>query len=618
MAEGHASTSGRPLARSLDPLAGESVGGYLLRLACRLHLPPIRLARLTGCTKHSTTTQLGRRLLLDLDVQGFAHATRLSDDEAGALTLIPRADRYPPLARSLAAAAPRPSHEDWLFNDIPRYCPQCLAGDRSTVQQQYGGPWKTIWHLPIVFACPDHEVFLQHGCPQGHPLGQAATTQLITRAADSTLHPAQCRRPDPGQPASRGRKGRSCGARLDQSGGPGPPRPSTSMLKTQRRLLDLLGPGHPAEEAASHFTDLRVVTALLCTTWPSGRDMIDPDVRGTVDEHVRALSAGSRQAFDRPPREPAATAALLTAAATLLDAPDLGEVLAQHTRAAREGRPSRAPWTQVFDRHESSCSENLRQAAAPVTRAYRRVGFRGTKAPVRADGYRPEHVPAFLEQHWYEKHLAPLQTGSCTKSLRRLGAVLLVQQAAGGAMGDAADFLGINPAGGQYAITTRTYQWLNDQAPDRFTKALRDMAEDMDLASGLIDYRRRREALRNWSLAPGTWHEIITSLPPVPGPVRPNLDDRKRQEASAFIWARITGGEPLFAPRLIEAGQPDHVRRAWLLRRGSTWFQLGRPDPLNHYAALRARLNQHADELAKKIDDHAKTQWFQQARPGSN
>jgi hypothetical protein len=104
-------------------------------------------------------------------------------------------------------------------------------------------------------------------------------------------------------------------------------------------------------------------------------------------------------------------------------------------------------------------------------------------------------------------------------------------------MGDAADFLGINPAGGQYAITKGTYQWLSDQAPDRFTKALRDMAARLDPASGLTDYRRRREALRNWSLAPGTWHEITTSLPPVPGPVRPSLDDRKRQEASVFIWA---------------------------------------------------------------------------------
>ena len=158
--------------------------------------------------------------------------------------------------------------------------------------------------------------------------------------------------------------------------------------------------------------------------------------------------------------------------------------------------------------------------------------------------------------------------------------------------------------------------WLGND-PDRFTKALRDIAEGLDLTSGLTNYRRRRESLQNWSLTPSTWHEIITSLPPVPGPVRPSLDDRKRQEASAFIWARITGGEPLFAPRPIEAGQPDHVRSAWLLRRSNTWFQLTRPDPLNHYAALRALLNKHADQIAKKIDDDAETRWFQQSRPGS-
>lgn len=100
-----------------------------------------------------------------------------------------------------------------------------------------------------------------------------------------------------------------------------------------------------------------------------------------------------------------------------------------------------------------------------------------------------------------------------------------------------------------------------------------------------------------------TWQEIITCQPPVPGPVQPTLDDRKHQEASAFVWAHVVQGELKFAPRPIEAQQPENVRRAWLLRRASTWFQLSRPDPLNHYAALRTLLVQRADELAKKIDD---------------
>jgi len=70
----------RPLARSLVPLAGESLAGYLLRLSCRLGISPLELARLTGCADGSSPA-ISRRLLLTLDVQRFAQATRLSAGE---------------------------------------------------------------------------------------------------------------------------------------------------------------------------------------------------------------------------------------------------------------------------------------------------------------------------------------------------------------------------------------------------------------------------------------------------------------------------------------------------------------------------------------------------------
>lgn len=89
----------------------------------------------------------------------------------------------------------------------------------------------------------------------------------------------------------------------------------------------------------------------------------------------------------------------------------------------------------------------------------------------------------------------------------------------------------------------------------------------------------------------------------IPGPVQPVLDDRKRQEASAFIWAHVTQGELRFAPRPIEARQPGPVRRNWAARRGTTWFQLTRPDPLTHYADLRKLLIQHAKHLAAAAID---------------
>ena len=41
-------TSLSPLPRSLDPLPEESLPGYLLRLAHRLGLAPVRILQLTG------------------------------------------------------------------------------------------------------------------------------------------------------------------------------------------------------------------------------------------------------------------------------------------------------------------------------------------------------------------------------------------------------------------------------------------------------------------------------------------------------------------------------------------------------------------------------------------
>ena len=206
--------------------------------------------------------------------------------------------------------------------------------------------------------------------------------------------------------------------------------------------------------------------------------------------------------------------------------------------------------------------------------------------------------------------------------MRRTGAVLLVQWAAGGSMGDAAEFLGINPAGRQHAPSTGLCQWVRHHGPERFTTALQDLARTLDAAPALTDYRHRRQALQGWCLDPGTWSEIISRLPSVPGPSSPP----RRPQAARSIRIRLGpshSGELRFAPRPIESEQPEPVRQAWLRRRGATWFQLSRPDPLAHYAELRKLLLQHADPLAKEIDTRAETtrcqppRQFQLTCPGS-
>jgi hypothetical protein len=600
----------RPLTRSLDPLAGESLAGFLLRLSCRLRIMPLQLARVTGCIS-GTSTQIGRRLLLDLDIPAFAQATSLTPGEATGLTLLPWAGRYPPIARSRGPGWPK-TFDEWLFHDDLRYCPACLAGDGSPVQQLYGGPWKKVWHLPISFACLDHQRLLHDSCPRRHP-PDPATWRLVTQTSGKISHPAQCRRP--ANLSDRGRHRPSCGARLDQP--PADPPVSPGLLSAQKRLLDLLALQSPPEDPARAFTDLRIIVALLCASWPLGQNLVEPPAVAAVTRHIDQLSAGVRKSRDALPRGLIATAGLLSAAVTVLDNPGLQNALARHIQISLPIRPSRSPLAPVLARHQAACSAALREAVEPAVRRYRRLaGPHSSRAPARTGGYHPEHIAAFLEDGWFQRHLAPLRCKNMTKLLRRAAAATLVQWSAGGSLGGAATFLGINPSGGQYAFTSDFYRWLNEHnARSRFTAVLKDLATDLDAATRPVNYQHRREALRNWSLDQDDWNTITECLPPVPGPVQPTLDDRKRQEASAFIWARITQGEPLFAPRPIEAEQPEHIQQAWLQRRGTTWHHLLRPQPLAHYAALRDLLIEHADHLAVQIDNRPPGPLSQQTRP---
>jgi hypothetical protein len=350
----------QPLARSLEPLQEESLGGYLLRLSCRLRISPIELARLTGCADEGRHARISRSLMLDLDARRFAPVARLSEAEAGSLALASWADRYPPVARSLARRdAPRGTHDGWLFSMGQRYCPDCLAGDGTPVQQAYGGPWKKHWHLPVAFACPRHRRFLREGCPQSHP-GGANPWRLIAFPSACAEHPAECRLSL--QPGKTGRHRPYCGTRLDQPADDDPHRPSADVLAAQERLLALLGPQHSVASAASMFTDLRVLVALVCLSWPLARDLMDHGPGAAADEHVRFLSRGHGQRLDEQPRSVLAAAGLLTAALTMLDSPGIADTVARHLLARRPGRLGPSSWTRVLSRHQAECSPALRDA----------------------------------------------------------------------------------------------------------------------------------------------------------------------------------------------------------------------------------------------------------------
>ncbi|KAA6222963.1 hypothetical protein CP973_14465 [Streptomyces albofaciens JCM 4342] len=597
-----------PLPRSLEPLTGESLVSYLLRLSHRLGLPPLHLARMAGLANGFHRNRISRKLLLDLapsQVEGFAHLTGLSPQEVTHLTLLSWHDRYPSIMRSLDQFQ-RTWADPWLFLSSPRFCTSCLAGDSTTTQRLHGGPWHKSWHLPVVFACIRHEQFLEPFCPHcGRP--SSGSEFLIPRVNDNTLHPAQCRWTS-AEPHAKKRMTRACGGWLNEAS---PhcvqPRPTAASLGFQQAILTRLSSPAPAAETAAYFTDLRVVATLISTSWPQARELMDTASAEKVDVYVRGRRGPhERQARDAPPRDPVVCAAVLQAADQVLAAEGLSGVLSHFIRAAFRTSPSHTPWVRLLARHENACSERLQAATEPLTRAFRKVGgSQGIRAPIR-DDYRAEHIPAFLEHDWYQRHLARF-SGHAPKFLRRAAAVQLVQWSMGGSRSDAAAFLGINPSRVQFKVASEPRFWAQAGCdPTELDTALRELASQLGAHPHLfVDYRRRREALQDWALDRTTWIVLINKMQPLPGSIRPDFDDRKRQEASVFVWTQVTQGEHLFAPRTIAARQPSSVRRRWAQRRSTTWFQLTRPDPLPHYADLRRVLGDYARQLTSTIDSGA-------------
>lgn len=609
-----------PLPRSLDPLPDETLPGYLLRLAHRLGLAPARIMQLTGLTAGRDGREPARRsLMLHLDevpAGAFTRVTRLTAADTAGLCMSSMSGQYPWAAPRVTADqwGPRSLASPWVFISATRYCPQCLAGDGSPIQQEHGGAWQKAWRLPVVFACPVHRRLLEHLCPSclqpAMSAAPGAPAWLIPRAHHGGLHPAQCRAA-PG-PRAAGRHARPCGARLDAPARPGedPPAPD-DLLTLQDRLLPLLSPKDPPAAMsvgqlatpAQYFADLRLVCSLINGTWPHSADLIaGPGLAECLGRHIASTGGDAPRRHtlcDAPPLNARPGAALITAAVRILDCDDLrvlGELLAPaRDDASRKG--PRGRWIRRYQRAGHGCSDGLRDALEPLINSFQRADrrSRGRRAPAAQIAFAPEHIPEHLQDDWYDQHFRCI--GGNTRLLRRAAALRLVQMSAGGSLAEAAAFLGIDhrylkasPGSAAFAA-----------GGAELRLAVHALARQLSTTPGLINYKQRRDALQDWCIDPAAWQDIISQLPPTKGPFRPELSHCKRQFASEAVWARITQGEHLLAPRII-GDQLSAADPIWHQRRDNMWHCYLASPAKPHYAALRKILNAHADRLAAVID----------------
>jgi TniQ protein len=636
----------RPLPRSLSPLANESLPGYILRLAHRLDRAPGRIALLTGLSRPllpgRDTPRVPAVRMLHLDTATaatFAHATRLSTSEIARLCLDRLRTRYPPLDLDYEVITVRHKQASgisglarWVFTRSTRYCPQCLAGDGSSIQQAHGGAWQQLWRLPPVFFCIAHERLLAHRCPSCCEPVQShrGNTALLPRPQDASLHPAQCRTTIG---AGHWRALSACGARLDLPALSTAPAHQADpwlarLLVGQRKLVDLLRPDGPAHAVsaghsatpAQYFLDLRLLVGLLRLAWPEARELSEPRALADAvdnDPDEQRQQGGPRQqgrrwpesvAYSAPPLNAGVCGSLLALADQLLavDDPLIARERLQPLIAAAI--------TSGNGRHllkaQAPCSDGLRAAIAPELQLMSRTRRTGRKPgdyrpPSRRCRFGPEHVPQYLPDDWFDRHFRDL-AGINPRLVRRFAPIRLVQMTAGGSRDTAAALLGI-PSGRHQPASFTVMRWTQKAANGRrFNAALEALACELDVAGNPVDYRHRREVLQAWSIPQVDWHELVAELSRRESPrdrARIDWGDHKRRIASVLVWMRVTQGEHLFAPLVMNTSHTP-VGRNLLSRsvqQACRHIRSGRPG--SHYVALDSALDAYADVLTAHIDN---------------
>ncbi|MEU6405270.1 TniQ family protein [Streptomyces sp. NPDC046985] len=629
-------TARDPLPRSLRPLPDESLPGFLLRMAHRLDLTPDQVALRVGLTtpKYAHAKVSASHLLMmdEARLKDFSRVARITPEEADSLTLRSYSDRYPALTQMLPSPgkALRPRKEPWVLRNHSRYCPRCLAGDGTPIQNLHGGPWKRQWRLGFVFACLQHQAFLLSDCPRcclpalGGRLGSSVT--LLPTPNTPRLHPAQCRNPV-GNPEKR----EICGHRLDTS------EPETAalphdMANLQAVLLDLLVGDTPSDLASQRFANLQVAVSMIQAGWPVAADLVPTQAHAPLEAHLAAqprstrrtrptAEATSRQPgtpWNTPPDSALATAGVLLAAYHLLAQEPSGprSTLPQLLRhlptrddlrwgrtwhtLAREASPSlRRQIDQVY-RHRLS-PEWIRQGAPTLRPSKANTTQKIFSSVNNLTGLEiaAEHIPQFLPVSWLSAAIFEDPESIIAARRRRLRRVLpvhLVQAISNLNFLEAAAFLGIPTSWStQDRLRIQPLAPFQDLKDRDLPATLRRLAQHI-VGGKRIDYQARRTEFSGWILDDKTWDDLCQHKNSLTGrkPTR-----RTREAASAFVWSRVTKSEfslaPVFQPPIWHTDRAlrSEIPHLELLRR---WDQKQAPIP---YPGLLAALESHAMRLIK-------------------
>ncbi|MGW3132657.1 TniQ family protein [Streptomyces sp. NPDC001123] len=608
----------RPLARSLDPLPGESLAGFLLRLSYRMGCTPHRVATLCGLTCRSDSIPQDQlRGLNPETAEQLARAAHLTMSEVQALTLQDLATTYTPLAKLRAGKADvgSKSHINWATNPDSRYCPHCLRGDGSPVQQAFGGAWQLRWHLPVTFACTQHLCLLENTCPRcTQPLSGRVIRRysLVQIPHVSGLHPSQCRNRAPGPLPKPRARAVPCGARLDA------PRDVAAVLSPldMQHILDLqhnlnlrLDPGQLVRTADrrtphTYFPDLITTARLITLSWPKGASFLPSTaLADLVDEYATPYlhnpSQRGLQIRRSAPRGTAETSALLLAAATALGDRALVPLRERIEPLAREAyRRSASIGDKLFK--DSNVSAILLRATAQRVYGFQKRSI----LRVAPNFYRfsTAEIPPLLPREWFDAYFQPLvhrlpkMTTLLERHLRWAASLRLAELVCDQTWPACAQALGIPQNSARRTMNVLGKQLTTPGLWPVFEDAVDLVAHQLHEQDRRVNYAHRRRSTADWCLSLADWKALCEGIP--------GLEQRQAtgdpRVGEAVVWCMVNQASYLHSPTVTHRRSASYSPRR--LTEEAALFA-SRTQRRPSYTTLSRRLASYAAQLARACDE---------------
>lgn len=568
------------LPRSLQPLPGESLSGYLINLAHRLRLTPGDLAQRLGILSVAVYSTINHQYALALPPAAtctFTTATGLTTQQAHNLTHAPHQALF------LDAANPPPNGwspqvlavEHWIAPTSTGWCPQCLAEPHHTNaspdRQFERRLWHRDWVSPWLLACSRHQTLLTTVCPNEHqhatPARDAQAQSLIRDPRHLITHPTACRKRL--ATTTRSHTVALCGAPLDQSTAPS----AAAETLTLQRHLDQLLAGEPTTvhsrgvtvNVAQYLRDLRLMAVLIQVA-------NDPTIFADLptdhaDQAAQYLETGRRRSeksghstghstglhhktWARPIPNPTVAATVITAAARLVHNPDTDtdEQIMNLVDRAMTNEPAR--WKKL--RWSARPSEAMTPLLTPERKGIISLAnllrvSKDTSGPDLAQSL--DHVPAYLDDNTYRRIAAAIGPHD-ERALRRTIPLGVIRHITHDSVATAANHLGY-PTKLGVGASHRLGATLSTSDIETVRQATINYAHHVAAQPNPTNYaHRRRHFTPDWTIPDPYWEELTQQLQTRRITNKPSVLAERRRAYDTWVWAIITSGDVLAAPML--------------------------------------------------------------------